>query len=232
MLNKKIEDFLSGSGYGYGNGSGHGSGNGHGSGHGSGSGSGSGSTCGSGSGYGYGFGCGSEYKSGCGDGYGYGFGYGNGYGFIIQTFGKQKIYYIDNIPCIIHSIHNNIAKVSIIDIDFFKLTNMYIYKYKNIYAHGLTIQYAKKEAELKFISLQDTQYKIDLFHKTFKNSQKYPFDEFYKWHTTLTGSCSTGKDYFISQNKISKIKKYTVKEFIEITKNAYGGEIIKQLLKT
>lgn len=206
MLNKKIEDFLSGSG------------------------------SGDGSGYanGYGYGNGSGNGDGSGDGYGYGSGYGSGFGsgFIIQTFGKQKIYYIDNIPCIIHTIHNNIAKVSIIDIGFFKLTNMYIYKYNNIYAHGLTIQDAKKEAELKFISLQDTQYKIDLFHKTFKNSQKYPFDEFYKWHTTLTGSCSTGKDYFISQNKISKTKKYTVKEFIEITKNAYGGEIIKQLLKT
>lgn len=40
-----------------------------------------------------------------------------------------------------------------------------------------------------------------------------------------------GRDNFIKNNKIDILKdKFTVLEFIELTKNQYGGDVIKQLI--
>ena len=60
--------------------------------------------------------------------------------------------------------------------------------------------------------------------------KKYPAKDFFIWHNRLTGSCEMGRKSFASDNGIDlENGEYTVKEFVEITKNAYGGQIIKQL---
>jgi hypothetical protein len=38
-----------------------------------------------------------------------------------------------------------------------------------------------------------------------------------------------GREHFVKENGLSLEKQYTLNEFIELTKNAYGGEIIKKL---
>jgi len=40
-----------------------------------------------------------------------------------------------------------------------------------------------------------------------------------------------GRDNFVKSNGIDLNKTYSINEFIELTKNQYGGEIIKQLIK-
>ena len=51
--------------------------------------------------------------------------------------------------------------------------------------------------------------------------------EFYDWHHILTGSCRMGRDEFCKAHDIDLTKKYTVRYFLQITKKAYGGNIIK-----
>ena len=55
--------------------------------------------------------------------------------------------------------------------------------------------------------------------------------EFYDWHHILTGSCRMGRDKFCEENGIDLTKKYSVRYFLNITKNSYGGDIIKEIIK-
>ena len=71
--------------------------------------------------------------------------------------------------------------------------------------------------------------RIEMFLKEFKPDKTYSGQIFFDWHNKLTGSCLMGRKQFVKNNNLSLDKQYTVKEFIELTKNAYGGEIIKKL---
>ena len=48
-------------------------------------------------------------------------------------------------------------------------------------------------------------------------------------HHYLTGSCEMGREAFVKRHGIDLDKTYTVEEFIELTEDDYGGEIIKNL---
>ena len=76
----------------------------------------------------------------------------------------------------------------------------------------------------------DVDDRINEFKKIFDKSIKYTATEFYKWHNRLTGSCKMGRDLFVANKEIDiDHDTFTVSEFIEITKNSYGGEIILKL---
>ena len=215
MEKKLIEELLkvdNGSGYGYGSGSGYGSGDGYGSGSGDGSGDGYGS--GYGSGYGYGSG------SGSGDGYGSGDG--------ISKYNDHHVFMIDNIPTIITSIHGNVAKGFILNKDL-TLEKIFVVKGNNKFAHGKTLKEAVADLQKKIFDDLDIEEKIEMFNKQFNRVEKYSGEEFYKWHHILTGSCTAGRDNFVRENNLDLKKLYTVDEFIKITKDSYGGNIIKKL---
>ena len=219
LLKDRIKEFLKvDTGYGSGSGSGSGYGDGSGSGYGDGSGSGYGS--GYVDGYGYGYGSGS--------GYGYGYGYGDGSG--IKKINKYNVYNIDDVQTIILSIYKNIAKGKILNKDM-TLTDCYIAKGQNMFAHGDTIEKAVEDLRNKIFDNLDVEEKIEEFKKIFEKDKKYKGTEFYKWHHFLTGSCEMGRNSFVKNHSLNLEDKFTVNEFIEICENDYGGSIIKQLKK-
>ena len=176
---------------------------------------------GSGSGYGYGSGSGSGYGSG--DGYGY----GDGDGLI--SFNGQKVYYIDRMPTVIEKVHGNLAKGFTINGDLTTQACV-IVKGNNKFAHGSTTKEATKALQDKIFESMDTEEKIDAFLQSFKPDVKYPAKSFYEWHHKLTGSCEFGRNAFVKNHGIDIDNgTYTVQEFIEYTKNDYGGEIICQI---
>jgi hypothetical protein len=205
-----------------------------------GDGAGYGSGDGSGDGSGYGYGYGSGYGSGDGSGYGYGYGDGagsgdgSGSGLKIKTFNGESVYYIDGIPCTFVSIHSKMlfARVNVINIIDFTSESQYVVKYNGVFAHGLTIKQAKIEAENKYYSQLDTESTIAAFRVAFKKGQSYKAQLFYEWHSRLTGSCTPGKDLFIKQHNIDLDVDMTVEQFISITSQAYGGNVIQQLLES
>ena len=181
------------------------------------SGDGSGDGDGSGSGYGY------------GSGYGSGDGSGDGSG--ILSMGEQKIHDIDGVPTIIYSIKSNIARCAILNTDL-TLYDCYVAKWGNSFAHGKTSKVAIEEAKNKELLSSPIEERITLFKSEFSENKKYPAINFYKWHSILTGSCSLGKENFVKNRSIDLEKdKMTVKQFINLTKNEYGGDVIKQLAK-
>jgi hypothetical protein len=241
------QDYGYGSGYGYGYGSGSGSGDGYGSGYGYGYGSGDGDGSGDGSGFGYGSGSGSGSGDGSGYGSGYGYGYGSGYGSGfgygsgsgsgsgsgdgIKSVNGEKIFLIDGVQTIISHVHGNVATGFILMSDLSRQP-CFIVKEGNKFSHGDTIRSAFQSLQEKMYGDCTEEEWIDKFKDHFSDfDKKYEAMEFFAWHHILTGSCKMGRESFAKDKGLNLGKDtLTVHEFIELTKNAYGGYIITKLM--
>ncbi len=219
----KIKEFLaarSGSGYGSGSGSGYGDGSGYGYGSGDGS--------GDGDGYGYGSGSGSGYGYGDGYGDGDGFGYGNGYG--IKKYDGEDVHMIDDVQTIITAVHGNIAKGFILQGDM-TLTPCFIAKVDGFFAHGETVRQAVTDARDKAFEEMPQEERITAFLDAIKPNTEYPVMTLYDWHHRLTGSCEAGRKAFAKDHGIDLSADMTREEFFELTKDAYGGSVIREAMR-
>ena len=192
-------------------------------------------------------GCGAGYGSGCGigesDGSGYcydyyynnsngsgsGCTYGYGYGNKdIKALNGNIVDYIDSIPTIIIQIKGNFAKGYIIDEDNLTFVPCYIAKVGNSFAHGKTLKEAVADAKEKEIEKMPIEERIEKFKDVFGSlDSEHTGKEFYDWHHILTGSCRMGRDGFCKIHKIDLEKKYTVRYFLDITKDSYGSDVIE-----
>lgn len=230
------QDFDYGTGYGTGDGTGYGCGNGDGDGCGTGDGDG----CGYGSGCGTGDGCGCGYGNGSGRGYGYGNDYGNGngsgYGYGrgcggVKEINGHAVYVIDNTRTIITSIHGNVAQGFILEHNT-KLVPCYIAKDNNHFAHGKTLREAFSSLQEKLYDDSTEEERIRAFKRKFPSyDTKYSNQDLFVYHHVLTGSCRMGRESFANSRGISLSDKTTVREFVQLTKDAYGSDIIKKLPK-
>ena len=195
--------------------------------------SGDGPGYGSGDGPGYGSGDG----SGSGDGYGYISGYGSGDGSGsgsgscdgIKVFNGDKVYLVDNILTIFISIRGNVAKGYILQSDL-QLKPCFIVKENNKFAHGNTIRDAFNSLQEKLYDDSTEEERIEAFKKKFPEYDvKYDNGDLFTYHHVLTGSCRMGRESFVSDRGLSLDGKTSIREFVELTKNAYGGDIIKKL---
>lgn len=185
-------------------------------------------------GYGRGYGAGFSFGYGCGSGRGYGAGYGAGYGYDkdISKFNNDKVYLVDNVPTIIKKVKDTIAQGYVLNSDF-TLQPCYIAKGHNKFAHGKTVRKAVEDLQNKIFEDIDTDEAIELFLEEFKLDKKYKAKDFYIWHNRLTGSCEMGRQSFAKNKGIDlENDMFTVQEFIDLTRNNFGGEIIEQLEKT
>lgn len=241
MLEEKIKKFLSvdvgygsGDGYGscdfYGKGSGGGcSGNGDGDGDGSGVGMGYGSD--SGLGHGSNYSTYGTYDDGndCGSGSLYCTGSGKGYGDGIKEINGKEIYMVDDIPTIFKSIRNNIAKGFIVKSDL-QFEPCYIVKENNQFAHGDTLKDAFMSLQEKLYDDSTEEERIEAFMNQFPEYDvKYDNMDLFVYHHVLTGSCRMGREAFMSTKGLSLDGQTSVREFVKLTQDAYGGDIIKKL---
>ena len=106
----------------------------------------------------------------------------------------------------------------------------FIARVGNCWAHGKTGHEALAEAEAKAWEDMPVETRIESFKAQFPSLDiKAQCAEFYKWHHILTGSCTMGRDSFNKSYGLEMDKEYTVEYFLEITSNAFGGQIIRQL---
>ena len=187
---------------------------------------------GSGSGFGYGGGYGGGFDDGSGFGYGDGggdgFGYGFGYGDKLKSINGDAVFNIDNVLTIIKHTKGNIAKGFILNCDF-TYEPCYIVKGNGYFAHGKTIREAQHGLVKKYIEDMDEDEIIGKFMEEFEPNKKYKGSVFFNWHHYLTGSCLMGREAFVKNHDLNLDDEFTVDEFIELTINDYGGEIIGQL---
>ena len=205
-----------------------------------------------GSGYGYGYndgsgfssvykyknGYGSIYGYGDGSGYGYGYGYGDNSGSgSISGFGSDDIKalngnivdYIDNVPTIITQVHNNIACGYIIKEDL-TLESCFIAKVGNFFAHGKTLKEAVANAKAKRMEKTPIEEQIEKFIKVLSPlDSEHTGKELYDWDHVLTGRCEMGRDALCKIHNIDLTKMYSVRYFLDITEETYGGNVIKSI---
>ena len=216
-LDDKIKAFLSVN-FGYGSGDGDGSGFGSGDGYGD----------GYGSGYGYGDGSGSG--DGYGDGYGSGYGYGDGDGSGIKSFNREIVYRIDGVNTLIRSVRGNTAHGAIVNNDL-TITPCYIVKQDNVFAHGETLREAMEALRDKLFEDMPEDERIDTFLRETDREKAYPTQYFYGWHHRLTGSCDMGRKRFARDHGVDlEHGMMTLTEFLELTKDAYGGDVIRKVI--
>lgn len=242
----KIEKFLSplstgkGTGNGYGSGysngcccydgSGYGDGKGYSNGYGNSDGDGYGDGYNYSNGYGDGNGYGNGKGRGNGYGNSYGIGYGTGYSRGIKNINGHNVYNVDNISTIFIHIRGNVAKGYILENNVI-LKPCFIVKGNGYFAHGETLREAQSALEEKILDNMDLEEKIELFKEKFLDvNKKYAVKDFYQWHHILTGSCEMGRKSFAKNHNIDIDNDVmTVKEFINLTENTYGGDIIREL---
>ena len=132
-------------------------------------------------------------------------------------------------PTVILKVHGNLAQGFTINRDL-TTQSCFIAKGENKFAHGATFAEAYKALQDKIFDDMDVEEKIAVFLKEFQPDVKYNARLFYEWHHKLTGSCEFGRNSFVKNHDINlDTGMYTVNEFIEITKNDFGGDIIRQI---
>ena len=214
-LDERIKAFLlvrSGSGSGYGSGYGYGYGSGY------------------GSGYGYGDGSGSDSGSGYSDGSGSGSGSGYSDGDGIKSFNREMVYQIDGVNTLIRSVRGNTAHGAILNDDL-TLTPCYIVKQDGVFAHGETLREAMEALRDKSFKDMPEDERIEKFIEETDSKKTYPARYFYDWHHRLTGSCELGRKQFADNHGYNLDEdKVTLREFLELTKDAYGGDVIRKVI--
>ena len=222
MLEDRINAFLSVNyGYGSGYGSGRGSDGGFGWGFGDGSGRGSGGGNGDGSDCCYRWG----YEDGNGDGNGDGYGWGSG----VKDINGNHVYIVDGIQTIIKSVRSNIAQGFVLQSDL-TLKPCYIVKDQNGFAHGDTLHDAFSALQEKLYDDSTEEERIEAFRKKFPEyDTPYPNRDLFAYHHVLTGSCRMGRESYCKDKGIDLDGSTTVREFIELTKGSYGGDVICKL---
>ena len=227
---EKIKAFLAvSSGDGFGSGSGSGSGDGFGSGLGSGDVDGDG--LGSGDVDGDGFGVGSGSGSGDVDGDGLGSGSGSGFGFGVKAFNGNQVHTIDDVPTIIRHVRGNVAHGAILNLDL-TTTPCYVVRQDNRFAHGETLAEAMEALRDKLFDDMPEEERIAAFLRETEDGKAYPAQYFYDWHHRLTGSCDMGRRQFARDHGIDvENATMTLRAFLALTKNAYGGDVIRKVLK-
>ena len=177
---------------------------------------------------GYGYGYGSGYGSGSGYGYGYGDGSGDGEG--IKSYNGHEVYIIDDMLTIIYSVHGNMAKGATINSDL-TLADCYIAKYEDYFAHGETAKQAMADAQSKAYQNKPIEERIGYV------IEKYPdvdvpieHSALFSLHNFLTGSCLFGRQEFAKAHCLDpEHGAMTMRKFINLTKDVFGGNNIRQL---
>ena len=136
---------------------------------------------------------------------------------------------VDNMQTIITLVHGNIAQGFILQSDL-QLEPCFIVKENNKFAHGNTLRDAFTSLQEKLYDNSTKEERIEAFKQKFPSyDTKYDNQDLFTYHHVLTGSCRMGRESFVLDRGLSLDDKITVREFVQLTKNAYGGNIIKQL---
>ena len=155
-------------------------------------------------------------------------GYGDGDG--IKSFNGEPIYRIDGVTTLIRSVRGNTAHGAIVNNDL-TLTPCYIVKQENVFAHGETLREAMEALRDKLFEDMPEDERIDTFLRETDREKAYPTQYFYDWHHRLTGSCDMGRKQFARDHGVDLVHgMMTLTEFLEMTKGAYGGDVIRKVI--
>ena len=166
--------------------------------------------------------------------YGTGYGTGDGDGTGLEMYDDRKVHTVDGLPTLIYKFHlendaNGWAVGRIIRADM-SLEKTYIAKRDYHFAHGTTLQEAIDAVNAKLLAEKTMDERLDAFVEAFPLVDTFVSGhELFKWHNILTGSCLQGRKNFVYERALDLNGEFTILEFIALTRNAFGGSVIKEL---
>ncbi len=172
---------------------------------------------------------GSGYGDGYGDGYGSGYGSGYGDGNGIKALNGQTVYRVDGMRTLIDVCHDTYAMGRILHSDL-TTEKCFVVKQNGMFAHGKTLREARDALLEKLFDDMPESERIEKFMEAHGIHERYPNRDFFSWHHRLTGSCLQGRTAFARDHGIDLDGNMTTKEFLELTKDSYGGDIIKKTI--
>ena len=137
---------------------------------------------------------------------------------------------VDGMQTIIRRVHGQYAEGAVLREDL-SIQECYIAKCGNYFAHGDTLADAVRDARAKYEKHLPLEERIRLFQEKYPTLETVCLNaDLFVWHHTLTGSCLFGRKEFAEHHGIDvENGSMTVAEFIELTKDAFGSEEIRQL---
>ena len=158
-----------------------------------------------------------------------GYGDGDGYGYGLKSFNGNDVCLIDGVETVIRNVRGNVAKGEIVNGDL-TTTPCFIAKLDRHFSHGETLADAMSEVRDKLFEDMTEDERIAAFVAEHRLGVPYPCRDLYDWHHRLTGSCDMGRAQFAKDRGIDvDTETRTVEEFIELTRNAYGKDVILRL---
>ena len=142
----------------------------------------------------------------------------------------MQVYKIDKVPTIITAVHGDHAKGFVLENNV-NLKPCYIAKCGDFFAHGKTLKQAQEDAKNKYDQNKPLEDRIADFKEQYPTlDTKGDNADLFKWHNILTGSCKFGRKSFCMSRGVDwESGKTSVRDFIELCKDAFGSEQIKQL---
>ena len=145
-------------------------------------------------------------------------------------FCGSPVHMIDGICTIIDRVKGNVARGRILKSDL-TTKPCYVVKQDGLFAHGPDLHKAMEALRDKLFEDMTEEERIEEFVQCHKWGERYSTEDYYTWHHRLTGSCELGRRTFASDHgyQIDKETMLTVEEFIRLTENAYGGDVVRRL---
>ena len=141
----------------------------------------------------------------------------------------EPVWLIDDVPTILRVVRGDVAKGCILRGDL-TLVNCYVAKGGGFFAHGSTLREAVEALREKRLENMPEEERVKAFVETHPDPDaEYANEDLFQWHHRLTGSCLAGRKAFIEDRGLSLEGTTTVREFIRLTRNAYGGSTIRKL---
>ena len=164
--------------------------------------------------------------TGSGDGSGSGYGYGDG----IKEYDGKPVYIIDGVPTMLTNVVGNIAKGYVVREDL-TLHPCFVARSGDFFSHGVTKREALLDARAKYEYNLSEEDRIKLFMEEYPSLDSIAAcSDLFRWHHTLTGSCTMGRKEFVAAHGIDVEKdSMTVGNFIALTRGSFGGDVIKRL---
>ena len=166
-----------------------------------------------------------------GESLGLGSGSGEGEGYTLMILYGRIVHYIDGIPCLPVSAHGDTMAVDVIDEQDWTLSRAYVARWQGEAAHGETVRKAVEAARNKYFARMGPGEKKRQLLDLFAEKGRLTVKELYAWHGRITGSCEFGRSRFQEEHGFKDDDTLSLEEFVELTRNAYGGDLIASLIE-
>lgn len=149
----------------------------------------------------------------------------------IKSYSGNPVYYINDVPTIIHSLHNGVyTRISTINNDL-TLSESYAVMVGGHIEKGKNLHEAYKEAFWESLKIKTINERIQTFIETYPdpNTEIYGYD-FLRWNMVLTDVCLRGSIKYAEKNNIDLNKQYPIKFLIKFAEKAVNSQIIQKVI--